>query len=91
MTDLKLGELAITWQEIVDPLRRDDIAERVRAMGYADRANRILAEKLAKCPVVFGNKHQHLDVAFWQSGGDAQGLENQTHIARLVCIEEVKK
>lgn len=87
MTDVKLGELSFSAEEIINPDYRNVDSEQKRARAYANRANKILAEKLAKCPSVWSIEVQPGNFSDWEDY-----LEHgDTHTARLVCIEEVKK
>lgn len=51
-----------------------------------DHANRILREKLAKSPEVFGLKTELLGYSSWHTSSN-----KATHRGRLVCIEKVGK
>lgn len=92
MLDLK--ELAFTAGEFkeVGLIRLWMESETFADAGVPDRiakiANAILAEKLARAPVVFNDGHLYL-YSNWRH--QDKPTEGDTHTARLVCIEKLEK
>ena len=88
-TDLELpGDLAFSAEDFTCDcgVMNRPCLENCSCLDARDRANRILAQKLAKAPEVFGMDVNSLERQSWWRYGGA----DDTHSARLVCIKERK-
>lgn len=74
-------------ENLIDPKKRNVTAERVRAQGYANRANAFIREALEKAPKLYGAPgHTHYPDLIWE---EAKGASD-THTARLVDVREIE-
>lgn len=89
MLDLK--ELAFTAEDF--PL--SESVKLVSGRKIAEFVNRILAEKLARAPHVYGNGRPPADcdndMLQYYEWREVKDLETDTHEARLVCVEKLEK
>lgn len=91
-----LGELAFTEDEF--DIRWPDGAPMMSSKqerAFVEAANRILAEKLARAPHVYGNGRPPADcdndMLQYYEWREVKDLETDTHEARLVCVKELEK
>ena len=80
-------ELLIDFADVNEHyLNTDDVV-----LITLDEANRILEEKLLKAPEVFGSTTGTESVPGHKFPWTAKKHRCDTHQARIVCIEEIKK
>lgn len=87
------GDLAFTAEDF-KVLAETKYGEVTTIESAVKRANARLAEKLAKAPVVYLNRRTmvKMHAKYWTEYQNDLTLDGpETHTARLVCIEKVKK
>lgn len=72
-------------EDLIDPRKRNVTAERVRAQGYANRANALIREALEKATKVYWYADN-----FGEKFITEEPKNNDTHIARLVDVREIE-
>lgn len=82
---VKLGDLEFKTED-VDTGGRDAMYTPCITI---EKANRLLAERLEKAPTVYG-REAGLGEGFWDWSDDSCQTKSDTHIAKIVCVEEIK-